>query len=244
MMNVLICVREEKYAEYYKTVIREMCRDANIYRCYMLREAWPKALTTRMDLMFFDLPVREKGSEGTEWIRAMECLRRTPEYTLVPMIFITELEDIGFYAYNRLHAYACYQKPLNKRLFCRDIGELMSGISRKRAYDDFWDTVHFFRNKADWHVVRAEELVRVEKHSHFGYVVSVDHEFRADIRALRLDTELFCTGKLVQCSRSDYVNLRYIRSVEKGRILLKGKFGEVQLTAAGRTRVLQALGRR
>ncbi len=237
-MNILICMEKEKSAQYCLSVVREQCDHARFHVFHFLQEAWRKALTTRMDLMILELP-KGKGLEKDEGLRTLECIRRTKEYLITPMILLSDLEDTRLYGYNRLHAYACYQKPVNKIVFQQDIGDLLLGLTTENRQSDHQNMMHSFHYRNELYVVRERDLVRLQRHSHTVNVVTVDHRFRVDIRSLQQEADLFESGRFLQCNRSDFVNPMFICLVEKHRVILKGKYGMIPLTNLGRKNAVQ-----
>ena len=232
-MKILYHSEDGEYEKLCVNVVRKVCSNAKIYICHDLATAGKTLMLDRMDIVIFNLNLRRNRSLDQDGMRFLEYLRRMPGYALTPMLVLLDMEDARFYTYNRLHAYACYQKPLNEKLFHLDVKKLVREKDRQSGYPDEDSVVHCFRKRDELYVVREEELVRVEKTRDSGLVVTTEREYDVDVRSLRRDTQLFYSGRFIRCSRTNYVNPRYIRKVDRNCIRLRDEYGDIKPSKRG-----------
>lgn len=232
-MKIMYYSEDGEYEQLCNNVVKRASRNAKLYLCHDLATAGKTLMLDRMDIAIFNLRIRRNKNVDQEGMRFLEYLRRMPGYALTPVLILMDMEDDRFYTYNRLHAYACYQKPLNEKLFYGDVTKLVRETERQSGYPDEESTVHCFRKRNELYVVWEEELVRVEKTHDSGLVVTTEGEYDVDVRSLRRDSQLFYSGRFIRCSRTNYVNPRFIRKVDRDYIRLRDAYGDVKLSKRG-----------
>ena len=232
-MKIMYYSPDEQYEKLCIDAVRKVSKSAKIYICHSLAAAGKKLMMDRMDIVIFNLHIRRKDDVDQEGIRFLDRLRRVPGYALTPIMILMDLEDVYYHTYNRLHAYACYRKPLNEAVFSGDMTELVRETERNAGTSEWENTIHCFRKNEELYMVLEEEVVRVEKTHDKGLVVTTEREYDVDVRALRKDSRLFYSGHFIRCSRTNYVNPKYIRKVDRDCVKLEDKYGEVKLTETG-----------
>ena len=239
-MNVLVYLMNEKNREYYTATIHENSPGARIYWCTRAVEAMNLLFSIRMDIVIADLLIRKEEGVDSEGLRLLEHLRRIEDYVLLPILIVAEMEDVRFHAYHRLHSYAYFQTPLNKDEFRTVLRRLVIGIEWNLRRQETMEKRLYFRKNSELYIVEERELVRFETHSHSGHVVTVGTEFDVDIRSLR-GNKMLSSGCFVRCSRCDYVNPRFIKKVDRKKVILRDELGVIYLTSSGRREVLKKI---
>ncbi len=240
-MNILVYIDNDRNLQFILGVIRRSSRDARVWICRSLQEAWSVVMTEYMNLMIFDLELYGREEIKREKLQFLDRLRSLQEYRYTWMFLLMDMEDVRFHGYNRLHSFACYEKPLNEDLFQEDLEHLIEAENSKKKRSSIKEDLHCFRRGRELYVVTGEELVRVESHREYGFVVTPEKKYEVDVRSIRQDAKHFGPDRMIRCSRSDYVNPYYIRIVEKNCILLKGDLGIVELSPSGRKNLLRRM---
>ncbi len=193
----------------------------------------------KMETVFLlaDLKLVTPHGVDVQSLNNLFLLRGDPRFRFLPMVLVTDLYDERLFAYNRLHCYSYLEKPLNRSVFLEDVIPYFQHEVRRWQPPDR-EVFYAFRKRKTVFYVPEYEVVRYERHSHKAYIVTLDNKIDMDIKNLNRLQNLMKSEYFVQCSRSDYVNLNYIREVAMNKVRLRGEYGQVTLSPDRRDDVI------
>ena len=233
-MRGLIYVTDQTYVEFYRTLVRQNCPKTQLVLCDSIKDARNAMLERHMDFFLADfVVVRNKGMDISGF-RFLESVRSVTEYRFTPIFLVTDMADERLFAYNRLHCYCYYQRPLCMNLFREDLIPYLSYLEKNSGKEKREEQVYFFRNRTALYTVSESELVMFKMQTRRGTVYTTDGSFEADVRVLRNCKELTGSDHFVKCNRECYVNPDFIRRVDRDQVVLKRNFGTVRLTECGK----------
>ena len=243
-MNGLIFATDRKYVHFYREKIREACPDTRLIVCCSVPEVKMSLDRKSTAFLLADFNIATPDGPDREGMQFLYDLRNGTEFRYLPLVVITDLEDEKYFAYNRLHCFAYFRKPLNKDLFLQDVIPFLQHSVDGTKWKEQIECLHIIKKRREAYYVPECEMVRFEMHSPKGYIITMDDEIEIDVKNMKGMTGLLSSKRFVQCSRADYVNMDFIRRVGSRTVELQGKFGEVTLSEERRQDVISRLDKR
>ena len=242
MLNFMIYLEDERYMKVYREVMDGKAGNPMVTVYRDPREALYAAAKEAPDLMIADIrAVRKRGNIYDGFV-FLDMLRKQEGCRFIPLLIVSDLEDETLFAYNRLHCYGFYPRPLNRALFEAEIDELCRYLDlRGRLLPD--RQLHFFRRGRDVIIVREGEIIRYERREKKGTVVTTKGTYVVNAESIRKDTRLSESPLFIRCNRSDYVNAYYIREFRQDMVILDYRMESIALVGEGRKRVREYLER-
>ena len=240
-MNGLIFATDQQYLQFYRASIREACPDTRLIECGSVPEVKQSLDRRSTAFLIADFKISKPDGPDREGMQFLYDLRMGEEFRYLPLVVVTDLEDEKYFAYNRLHCFAYYRKPLNEDLFLQDVIPYLKHSVERAKWKEQIECLHIIKKRRDAYYVPECEMVRYEIHTHKGYIITMDDEIEIDVKNMKGMKELLSSKRFVQCSRADYVNMDFIRRVGSRTVELQGKFGEVTLSEERRQYVISRM---
>ena len=240
-MKGLLFATDEKYVSFYEGFIKKTRPDARILYCKTASAANQILLREWVDWIIVDLTTETEHGMDTSGLDFLNGIRRIRGYFLVPVVFVCDLSDENGHFKRDLHCYEVFQKPLNQKSFQDKVGPMLLHADERNLMKDIC-ALHYIkdRNKA-LHVMKEDEIIWFELHSHNGHIVTMDGVYDVPVEALRENKELLQSDQFIQANRSDYVHRRQIRTIEPTKLKLKTGDKEIPLTGIGWNKIKSLL---
>lgn len=235
-MKIICFIEETKNEAFYRQVIKEGCPEAEVLLFRKGKDALASSLLQPADLLLADLCIRRRTGSQDAGFLFLETFRRNPLQKYTPLIIVSDVDDEELYSYSQLHSYACFTKPLNRGIFRTEVGGLIRyhAAERERVLRNLLNPTCSFLTKEGVLMAREEEIVRFELHSKYGLVVLEGKAYSVNAGHLRTERKLLESRWFLQCNRSDFVNIRYVRRVDREKVILEPCGEAVYLSEQGR----------
>ncbi len=240
-MDGLLFATDQKYVEFYQDAIREGCPGTRLNLCQSGVEMIDTLFKTDVAFLLVDLAISRSGKIDDISMQELYSVRQDDRFRYLPLVLVTDLDDERFFAYNRLHCYAYYHKPLNKEVFLSDVIPCFRHAVSEHDLKEQMQALYTIKKSRSVYFVPECELVRYEKQRHKGMIITMDEEIELDIKNLSRMKRLMTSDSFVQCSRRHYVNLGFIHKVGSDNVQLRGGYGEVELSPDRREVVLRRM---
>ena len=225
MINILILNSKKTEVEHIQRLIRDVTRACSIYVADNAMEAYGYAMNMNIGLFIVDAVLNYKKVTDVAGMDFVRNIRQIPSYKLVPVIFLSTLEDAEMYAYRELHCYKFFMRPVypqELQAAIRDVIDNQTGGARgvltlrnqHKIYVFDKDEIAFIKSSRD----KVTIMTRTDRTELYFYTCS---------ELLRLlDSRNFA-----KCNRNTIVNVRYIYLVDPVDewIVLKHDLGKLKL---------------
>ena len=192
-----------------------------------IREAYAAAVDDFIDLFVVDIVLDHGRSTDVSGITFVERIRTIEHYKLIPVVFITGLEDPKLYAYSQLHCYSYLEKPFDFRKTVNLFREILKYTRiRPEITENF-----YFRKDGVLYSVETRKIVFIEIRAKKLYLKCEDDLVILPYVPLSRFAKDLDPRYFLQCSRSTIVNRRYISSVDtvNNYISLKRELGRLDI---------------
>lgn len=216
-------------------ITRNIDTKNTVYAFHDLKNAYQCAVEKRINLFIVDIILDRNTLGDSSGLRFVENIRKIKDYTFVPIIIVTSLEDAKLYTYENLHCYSFIEKPF-------DIDRLSKLIEQCLCFEKSICTSKtlYFRKDGIILAVEREEIIYAESINHIMRI----HTQNGDI----LDVPYITLKKLLedldsnsffQCCRNTIINKNFIHNIDfaNGIIQLKNGSGRVEIGITFRRKV-------
>lgn len=227
MKKVLILDDQTATLKYLSMIVEDLETKCEVVPFDNVKDAYQCALEKKIDLFVIDIILDSSSPGDTSGLKFVENIRHVEGYSFTPVIFVTSLEDLRSYTYEKLHCYSYIEKPFDADKVKRTVEHCLTfpgGESREKTL--------YFRKDGIILAVDQSDIVYVECMHHKMYI----HTKQKDVMdipymTLKKMLEELDSPNMIQCSRSAIINLQYVQNVDiPNRIIqLKNDYGRVEI---------------
>ncbi len=214
-MQVFICDDEEAYLRAFEQCVNNWAerrghQAAIVLRRFRSSEDMVDAFEHGMhvDALFMDIQIPGEMNG----IQAAQRVFLKNEH--IPIIFLTNYPEYACDGY-KVNALRYLRKPVNQA----DIDECMDLIWRRWLW--LRENTVVFESSSQTLSLPSDTIIYIETINHHLNIVTVDeigtYSIRCTFKAIE---SRLAESLLIKCHRSYYVNIRYVRSIKNGMIML------------------------
>lgn len=208
-------------------IIKEIDIKNVVYPFDNVKDAYQCALEKVINLFIIDIILDTSSPGDSSGLSFVDNLRKINHYGLVPVIFVTSLEDARLYTYENLHCYSFIEKPFDEDKLKHLIEQCLYFSISKNVTKTL-----YFRKDGIILAVEREDIVYVESIRHILHI----HTRQKDTMTIPYITlkrilEDIDSSDFIQCSRSTIVNRRFVSNIDvpNRMIQLKNSYGSVEI---------------
>lgn len=227
LKKILILEDNPAALEYLAGIVRELDPRNTIFTFDNCKDAYQCAMERTIDLFLVDIILDTTHPGDASGLKFVENMRKIEHYSFTPILFVTSLEDVRSYTYERLHCYSFIEKPFDVNKVKQTVNQCL----RFPGYTPATKTL-YFRKEGIILAVEREEIVYAESINHVMHI----HTKQGDVLKLPYITikkllEETDSLDIVQCSRNAVINKNFVQNVDiPNRIIqMKGDFGRVEI---------------
>lgn len=227
MKKVLVLEDNQAILERLTDIVQGIDIKNVVYSFDNVKDAYQCAIEKAINLFVVDI-ILDTGSPGdSSGLSFVDNLRKISHYGLVPVIFVTSLEDAKLYTYENLHCYSFIEKPFDENKLKQLIEQCLYFSTSK----NMTKTLYF----------RKDGIILAVERDDIVYVESIHHTLHIHTRQKDTMTIPYITLKrilddidssdFIQCSRSTIVNRKFISNIDvpNRMIQLKNSHGSVEI---------------
>ncbi|MDE7268296.1 MAG: LytTR family DNA-binding domain-containing protein [Lachnospiraceae bacterium] len=227
MKKILVLEDNHGILDQLTDIVREIDIKNTVYPFDNVKDAYQCAMEKVINLFIIDIILDTSSPGDSSGLGFVENIRKISHYGLVPVIFVTSLEDARLYTYENLHCYSFIEKPFDENRLKQMIEQCLYFSASKNVIKTL-----YFRKDGIILAVEREDIVYVESINHILHI----HTRQKDTMTIPYITlkrilEDIDSNDFIQCSRSAIVNKKFISNIDiPNRIIqLKKDYGSVEI---------------
>lgn len=227
MKKILILEDNPLASQHLQDMVQELDTRNVVFTFHNIKDAYQCALEKSIDLFLVDIILDVNSSGDVSGLKFADNIRMIEQYRFVPIVFITSLEDVKLYSYEKIHCYKYIEKPFNPV-------EVKGIIEQCLRYSPSVQTTKtmFFRIDGVVVAIDREDIVYAESVNHMIHIHSRNGDvLKVPYYTVRKMIEELDSEDIFQCSRNTIVNKRYIENIDIPNqiIRLKNKHGIIMI---------------
>lgn len=227
MKKVLVLEDNPAMLVHLSDIIQEIEIKTEVYCFNNAKDAYQCALEKVIDLFVIDIILDTSRLGDSSGLNFVENIRKIGRYGLVPIIFVTSLEDAKLYSYENLHCYKFIEKPFAVEQVRKTIEECLWFPGMVNEVKTL-----YFRKDGIILAVDRKDIVYAESNNHILSIHTQKHDILKipyiTIKKFLSDVD---SNNFVQCSRNTVINKNFISNVDvPNRIIqMKDNLGRVEI---------------
>lgn len=240
MKKVLILDDQPVTLQHLTNLVGELNIKCEVLPFHNVKDAYQCALERKIDLFIIDIILDNSYPGDTSGLKFVENVRRVEGYAFTPVIFVTSLEDMKSYTYEKLHCFSYIEKPFDAKKVKQTMEHCLAFPGKENGTKTL-----YFRKEGVILAVDLEDIVYVQSSRHIMHIYTRQGDEMeipyVTIKKIQADMD---SSDMLQCSRSTIVNTRFIQNVDiaNGIIRLKSNFGQVNIGVMFKKYVKELLG--
>ena len=221
MKKILILEDNPTMLSHLSNIIRETDAKNEIYSFDNVKDAYQCALDKIMDLFVIDIILDTSRPGDSSGLKFVENIRKIKNYSFVPVIFVTSLEDAKLYTYEKLHCYRFIEKPFDVEQLKRLVNECLEFPGNTTTTKTL-----YFRKEGIILAVERDDIVYVESINHIMYIHTKNNDIMTipyiTIKKFLEDAD---SNDFIQCSRNTVINKRFVHNIDFSNRVIQMKDG-------------------
>lgn len=211
-INIIIVEDEVLIARKLKNIISEIDSEVNVLITGSAGEALEYAKEKIIDLFCLDIQLEDYNG-----IELAKKIRKLPNYTLTPIIFITAIPTRELIAYKETHCYDYIIKPfLDKEIYDR-ISKIINYYKNNQEKFIHQDKKLQFKGDSFVYSLFQKDVIYVESLMRRLQISTKNEKFTTNVTSLKSISEQL-SSDFIQCHKSFFVNKSYIRGLDYGKM--------------------------
>lgn len=235
MKKVLILEDKEIHRRTLMKILEKVQEPLQVYCAQTAAEAYQISMENNINLFLVDIILDTETRGDVSGLKFIDSLRKIPQYSFTPTIFITSLEDPRMYAYKHLHCYGYIEKPFNENVVKNLIEETLSFPTKEPK-----EEMVYFRNDGIVYSVNSEDIIYIEVSRKEVLIHTVKEDMKVSYMPVKQIMEKLPESSFVQCNRGCIVNKKHVEYVDSVSRYIKlcGDDNLVEIGRAMKERVL------
>ena len=210
MKRVLIL---EDNAIHRKTLLKLLKEidDIQVYEAENKEQAYAISMDNIINLFLVDIILDTKNNGDVSGLKFVERIRKIPQYSFTPLIFITSLEDPKLHAYRNLHCYGYIEKPFDK-------SEVLNLIRKALKFPEHQQQDEpqqlYLRIDGVVYCIQQDDIIYVEHTMRQLVINTTKEKISIPYKTLNSFMDDVSEDKFIKCSRSTVINKGYVQNVD------------------------------
>lgn len=209
MKKVLILEDKEIHRKTLLRILEEIEEPVQVYSTDKIAEAYKISMENTVNLFLVDIILETEEKGDVSGLKFVDSIRKLPQYSFTPVIFITSSEDPKMHAFHELHCYGYIEKPFDKE----EVKELIIK-ALKFPIQENEDRNIYLRTEGIMYSVKVKDIIFIE----IGRRKMVVHTVNESITVSYMTSEKMLkeldSSDFVQCSRKNIVNKKYVEQID------------------------------
>ena len=209
MKRVLILEDKEIHRRTLLKILEEIEESVQVYTTDKIADAYKISMENTINLFLVDIILDTEEKGDVSGLKFVDSIRKVPQYSFTPVIFITSLEDPRMHAFHELHCYGYIENPFDKQT----VKELITH-TLKFPTPENEDRNIYLRTEGIMYAVKVKDIVFIEISRRKIVVHTVNETITVSYMTSEKMLKELDSSDFVQCSRKNIVNKKYVEQID------------------------------
>ena len=209
MKRVLIVEDKELHRRTLIKILEEINEPIEIYDTGTVEEAYRISMENEINLFLIDIILDTEKRGDTSGLKFAKSIRKIPQYSFTPLIFITSLEYPEMYAYRDLHCYGYIEKPFSRKTVKDLISQALKFPQSQEKNPNI-----YFRKDGIVYSVKTDEIIFIEISRKNILIHTVNENMVMSYMTVKQLLDELGSHNFIQCNRGCIINKDYVETID------------------------------